>query len=236
MNRRIFGAYSSSRTQGLYERVRADVLSCRLRPNEKITIVDLCKEHQVSPGAVREALSRLTSEGLVTAEPQRGFWVAPVSENDLKQLTEARMEIERLCLERAIAGGDLGWEASLVAAYHELSRTPERVRDDEVRLSEDWASAHSRFHQALVEACDNVWLLRLRTQLYAQAERYRRLSVPLGVEKRDLNLEHKDIMEAALARDIDQACKHLGDHIRATTRIILNSGAVQRIFTDSVAA
>lgn len=60
------------------------------------------------PGAVREALSRLSSECLVIAEPQRGFRAAPISEEDLVQLLEARKEIERLCLHRAMGCGDAG--------------------------------------------------------------------------------------------------------------------------------
>lgn len=226
----------SSLTQEVYGRLRADVLSCRLRPGRKIVIGDLCKAHEVSLGAVREALSRLTSEGLVIAEPQRGFRVAPVSEDDLGQLTQARLDIERLCLRRAISAGTIAWESRLVAAFHELSRTPERVSGDASRLSEDWAGAHARYHQALVGGGDNAWLLRLRTILYAQSERYRRLSVPLGRDGRDLDREHREIMEAVLARDADRACALLDRHLAATTLILLNSGAVQRVTEGSAAA
>ena len=51
---------------------------------------------------VREALSRLWAEGLVVAEPQRGFHVSPVSLEHLTDLTLTRMEIEGLCLSRSI--------------------------------------------------------------------------------------------------------------------------------------
>ena len=227
---------ASSLTQVVYERLRADVLSCRLRPGEKITIGDFCKAHEVSLGAVREALSRLTAEGLVIAEPQRGFRVAPISESDLKQLTEARLGIEKLCLTRSIAVGDLGWESRLVANFHALSRTPERVSGDENRLSEEWSQAHNHYHQALVDGCDNVWLLRMRAILYAQSERYRRISVPLSREGRDVEQEHREIMEAALARDGDRACRLLENHLVSTTLIVLSSGAVQQSATSPAVA
>jgi len=126
---------------------------------------------------VREALSRLTSEGLVVAEPQRGFRVAPISAAELRDLTGVRAHIEGLCLDRAIAVGDVGWGAQLVAAFHCLSRTPERESDDRERMSEAWSVAHAAYHKTLVSACDSPWLLRLRETLYAQSERYRRLSV-----------------------------------------------------------
>src|SRR5690349_6839687 len=63
-------------TQRAYEELRADILSCRIPPGAKLKIQDLCTKFSVSLGAIREALSRLTSEGLVTAEPQRGFRAA----------------------------------------------------------------------------------------------------------------------------------------------------------------
>lgn len=225
-----------SRTQTVYENLRAALLACRLRPGQKIVIGDLCRTHDVSLGAIREALSRLTAEGLVIAAPQRGFRVAPVSEADLTQLTDARVEIEQSCLGRSIVAGDLAWEARLVASFHELSGTPERVAGDVDRLSDAWVAVHARFHQALVEGCDNVWLLRLRTTLYAQSERYRRLSVPLARRDRGVADEHRAILDATLARDAERACALLDRHLRATTRILLQSGDVQRIARESEAA
>ena len=196
---------SSSLTQDVYERLRADLLACRLRPGVRLKIGELCKALQVSLSAVREALSRLTSEGLVIAEPQRGFRAAPISAEELRDLTAVRAQIEGLCLDRAIAAGDVAWEAQLVAAFHRLSRTPEREPDDAQRMSEAWSTAHAAYHEALVGACDSPWLLRLRGLLYAQSERYRRLSVPLAEIERDLNREHQAIMTAALDRDAPRA-------------------------------
>ena len=210
-------------TQAAYEGIRADVLSCRLRPGEKIVISDLCQGLGFSLGAIREALSRLTSEGLVIAEPRRGFRVSPISEDDLRDLTETRLGIEAQCLLRSIAAGNIAWESRLVAAHHELSRVPEREPGDPNRVSEGFAAAHGRFHSALVNACDSPWLLRLREILYDQSERYRRLSVPLAQTDRDLGREHREIMEAALARDGRRAGALLEDHLNRTTHILLAS-------------
>ena len=212
---------SSSLTQAAYERLRADLLACRLRPGARLRINELCQALSVSLSAVREALSRLTAEGLVVAEPQRGFRVAPISADELRDLTEVRAQIEGMCLERAITTGDVGWESQLVAAFHRLSRTPVREPDDPQRMNEAWSVAHAAYHAALVGACDSPWLLRLRGILYAQSERYRRLSVPLAEIARDLNREHQDIMEAALARDAGRARTLLTQHLELTTRALL---------------
>lgn len=212
---------NSSLTQDAYERLRADLLACRLRPGARLRINDLCQALSVSLSAVREALSRLTSEGLVVAEPQRGFHAAPISAAELRDLTGVRTQIEGLCLERAIAAGDVGWEAELVAAYHRLSRTPEREAGDAQRMNEAWSATHAAFHAALVQGCDSPWLLRLRETLYAQSERYRRLSVSMAGVARDLGREHQDIMDAVLAHDAGRAKSLMAEHLERTTRVLL---------------
>jgi DNA-binding GntR family transcriptional regulator len=212
-----------NRTQGAYEAVRADLLACRIAPGSRLKIQDLCQLHTVSLGAIREALSRLTSEGLVVAEPQRGFRAAPISRADLQDLTMARIEVEALCLRRAIATGTVDWEARLVAAYHRLSRTPERAPSDPMRADDDWAEAHAGFHTALVDGGDSPWLLRMHAQLYDQSERYRRLSIPLGLMDRNVGGEHQAIMAAALVRDGERAASLMARHIWATTHILLEA-------------
>src|SRR5271168_276386 len=214
---------SPTMTHGAYEGLRADLLACRILPGKKLKIQELCTRFSVSLGAIREALSRLTSEGLVIAEPQRGFRAAPISAADLADLTMVRVEIDTLCLRRAIAYGDVDWEAGLVAAAHRLSRTPERDAADPARSNEDWVEAHSDFHHALVEGCGSPWLLHLHALLYAQSERYRRLSVPFATKGRQVDEEHQAIVTATLARDAETAVRLLAAHMETTTRILLNA-------------
>ncbi len=206
----------------VYESLRSEILTCRIEPGSKIRINDLCSQMGVNLGAVREALSKLSSEGLVTAEAQKGFRVAPVSRQELVDLTSTRVDIEKLCLGEAIANGDVVWESQIVASLHHLSRLPERDPQDPARLSEPWVVAHAAFHLALVGACRNAVKMRVRASLYDQSERYRRLSVPArGHAKRDTLAEHKAIAEAVLARDLPIATELMADHLNKTTEILL---------------
>lgn len=218
------GALSASLTQGAYEALRSFVLSGAIRPGAKIKIRDVGDRLQFSQGAIREALSRLTSEGFVTAEPQKGFRVCEISAAELKDLTNARLQIESICLQRSIELGDVSWETNLLAAYYELSRTPERAGDgDEPRMRDAWSRLHRMFHERLVAASDSPVMLRLRHQLYMQAERYRRLSVPMQVSRRDTNAEHLEILEASIGRNVKRATECLSDHLNLTTKILLDS-------------
>lgn len=111
---------------------------------------------------------------------------------------------------------DAAWESSIVATFYRLSITPEKGEEDQV--SGDWIKAHEAFHQALVSACDNVWMLRVRSILYTQCERYRSLVVVRGDQVgRDLVKEHQEIMDAAVARDMELASALLRNHYNRTS-------------------
>ncbi len=216
-------APASTQADQVFDKLRADILSCRLAPGSKIRINEIAARLCVSLGAVREALSRLFAEGMVVAQAQKGYSVAPVSEDELLDLTTTRVSIEQLCLRRAVEHGDVEWETAIVATFHRLHRVPERDAADPTLLNEMWSQAHAAFHAALVSECRSSWLLRLRGILYAQTERYRRLSVPLRREERDVDGEHRAMMDAAIARNADHLCGLISDHLWRTTRILLSS-------------
>lgn len=224
-----------SLTHSAYEKLRANLLAGRVQPGEKLKITDLCKTLSVSLSAVREALSRLTSEGLVVASPHRGFYAAPVSAADLQDLTEARIEIESLCLRQAMESGGVAWETGIVGTFHQLSRTVERTPDDPRRLNDAWTEAHAAFHAALVSECPNKWLLRLRNLLYSQSERYRHLSEAFSDTQRDVESEHLGIRDAVLGRDADRACELMAAHFRLTTHLVLNGRLASTLRPDDQA-
>ncbi|AOH87219.1 hypothetical protein AWL63_23960 (plasmid) [Sphingomonas panacis] len=209
---------SVSLTEATYHRTRAYILSAQAKPDDKLKVADLAAVMGASPSVVREALSRLVSEGLVVAEPQRGFRVAPLELSDVRHLFEARIKIECACLSGAIRNADLGWEGRVVAALHELARTPEErgVREDSV--SAHWATAHSIFHQVLVSTCPNPWYLKIRANLYLHSERFLALAMVSRPTDRDLLTEHNEIAEAAIARDEPAACALMTLHLNRTVK------------------
>lgn len=209
------------------ELIRSEILDGRLPPGAKLNIKALEERFELSLGAVREALSRLAAQGMVIAESQRGYRVSPVSKDELLDLTRARVEMECLCLGQAMRHGDVEWETRIVAAAHRMERLQSQTSDIEARSTKHWNDAHGEFHEALVSACPNQWLLRMRHMLYEQSERYRRLSVPLSTDQRDVRHEHRQIMEAALARDPQKAFQAVEQHLLATAQIILRSPLLQ---------
>jgi DNA-binding GntR family transcriptional regulator len=90
-------------------------------------------------------------------------------------------------------------------------------------LDPAWVAAHTTFHAALAAGCDSPWMLRLRTMLYAQSERYRHLSVALAREDRDVDAEHEAILNACLGRETGRACALIEDHLNRTSAIVVTS-------------
>lgn len=212
-------ASKESLTQTTYSRLRDALLSCELVPGTRVNTKELAERLDTNVGAIREALSRLTSENLVIAEPQKGFSVTPVSLSDLLDLTATRKLIECECLSESIAHGDVNWEGEILSAFHLLASYGNK--DDELPGTPEWNRRHNRFHNALTSACPNAWLLRMQRILFIQNERYRMLSVNLTRGKRDLNAEHKALKEAALDRNTRQVQLLMQEHIQKTTDDIL---------------
>lgn len=212
-----------SQTARTCDMLRDLIVQARFAPGEKLRIDDLGKTLDASSGAVREALSRLTAEGLVVAAPQRGFSVAPISRQDLKDLTEVRIRIDCLCLEETIARGGIEWEGRLLSLQHQLRALEPGLKHPESDEAQRFHQLHHAFHAELTSLCENAWWQRLRHQLFLQSERYRRLSGQMDETGRDISAEHDAIASAAIARDSEGAVKHMTEHLQRTTHILLNS-------------
>jgi len=156
-------------------------------------------------------------------EPARGYRVSPVSALDLRNLVEARIQVEQLCLAEAIRHGDLAWEGRIVSALHRLTRIAEREAGQPRHLNREWAANHGEFHHALVSGCPNEWLLKMHQMLYQQSERYRFLTAPLAATERDVKAEHQAIVDAVLGRDIPTAQALIARHLDHTAQLLLDS-------------
>ncbi|NNG40645.1 FCD domain-containing protein [Flexivirga sp. ID2601S] len=206
-------------TEAVYAQVRADVLGGVHQPGERLKFSALCERYGASVSVVREALSRLAEQGLVVSEPRIGFAVRAMTVDDLRDLTMTRIEVETLALRKAIERGDVDWESQIVAAHHRLERTGMFTDDAPPRVSDDWESAHSAFHGALLSGCASHWLLGIATTLRDAAEFYRRWS-QIVEPGRDAAGEHRRILDAALARDADLAAERLREHYQRTADIV----------------
>ncbi|NVO14662.1 MAG: FCD domain-containing protein [Rhodoplanes sp.] len=222
--------------EAVFRKLRADILKCRFKPGEKLLLDALREAYGTGLAPLREALSRLSATGLVVAEGQRGFRVAPMSTDDLIDLVKTRVWIEAQALRAAIARGDRDWEAEIVAAAHRLGVGTGEATNRANYLDDGWVKRHGQFHAALVAAAGSRYLLEFRAALYEMTDRYFRLAVIYKPSSRDIDAEHKAIMDAVLGRDVAAAIALTQDHLVETTRILLSHDSQTRTDADRMIA
>jgi DNA-binding GntR family transcriptional regulator len=220
-------ANARSLVEAAHEMIRHEILTGALPPETKLRFEMLRKRYGFGASTLREALTRLVGEALVTSEEQKGFRVSPVSLEDLADLTRTRVFLEKEALRASILNGDDAWEGRLVAAYHQLSKTEAKLASAPEIPQDEYEIRNREFHQALISACPSRWLNHLYGILFQQSERYRRLSLVNSRIPRDVHAEHKAIFDAALARNADLACRVAGEHIERTLAVMTKLAAPQ---------
>lgn len=201
-----------------FRHLRRDMLGGQLEAGRKLKLEELQGHYGLSSSPLREALNRLAQEGLVRADERRGFRVAPISADDLADITRMRLLIEVPALRDAMTQGHDEWEANIVAAHHRLELVESRFGDGALVLDDEWSTLHQQFHAALLAACASPRQLAWSASLWDQAERYRRFSARHRAISRRKTVEHSQLMDATLRRDADTACALLAEHILSTQR------------------
>ncbi|WP_432212099.1 GntR family transcriptional regulator [Bosea vestrisii] len=210
----------------LVSRMREAILRGELAPGSKINLDKARRTFDVSLSPMREALARLTSVGLVELHDNRGYTVAPVSLSNLREITQLRAEFECLALDIAMQYGDLAWESGITRALHRLNRI-HREASDTASL-EAWEDAHRDFHLTLIQGCDMPILLNFCTTLHNLNDRYRRIFLTRTGGDANVEQEHNQIAQGAVARDRDYARDRLREHILRTGRNLQNALSDER--------
>ncbi|WJR78924.1 GntR family transcriptional regulator [Bradyrhizobium sp. NP1] len=212
--------------EAAYQRLRADIVAGNLDAGKPLRLEALRQRYGFSFSPLREALMRLQSERLVLSTALRGFSVAPLSREEMRDATETRILIESEALRRSMRDGDDDWEAGIVAAFHALTLQVERQSRSAGKLDAADIFAmeerHHHFHRALIADCGSPRLLELADQLYVETQRYRLPSLigrAPGKQRRDVSAEHQEIMDATLRRS-EAAVRHLAEHYRRTALVI----------------
>ncbi|MEE8435684.1 MAG: GntR family transcriptional regulator [bacterium] len=209
----------------VYHQIRRDILNGSLRPGEKLRSEFLRHRYQAGGSPVREALNRLSADGLVAREDQKGFSVKKVSREDLTELVLTRCWLEEIALRESIQNRTAAWEESLVLAFHRLSRVPRSSRTETYSPNPNWEALHQLFHLTLISACGSKLLLSFCGQMNDLADRYRQLAIIASYPKRNELEEHRAIMEAAINGQADEAVERIKAHYHRTAEILFQSGS-----------
>ena len=200
----------------IYRRLRADILSCALRPGSQIQERQLCERFEVSKSPIRDALLKLEEQSLIEILPRKGYRVKPISLADARELYEMRLILERECVARMIDFAS----AEALESLDVYRAAP----GAEVELA-DWIEYNRAFHGAIADGSGNSRLARAARDMIEQFDRFTYTSVaqsgPQG--RAQFGAEHVTLIDAIQKRDKRQALAIARDHVEASRKRVLDS-------------
>jgi DNA-binding GntR family transcriptional regulator len=182
-----------------YRRVRDDIVYGRLAPGQKLTLDRMRQAYGSAVSTLREIFNGLASEGLITAEGARGFEVASVSPDNLREVAAMRQLLECDALRSSFEAGDVEWEGRVVATHHKLASLERRVSAGDRSQEETLRRYDWEFHNALISACGSRVLLEMHAGIYDKYLRYLMLAAVFRGEP--VVEEHRKLLAFALERD-----------------------------------
>jgi len=209
----------------VYQQLLDDILAGKLKPGHKLRLQILKNEYQVGNSPLREALNRLSSNGMVMREENKGFRVSSATVAELEELIRTRCWLEEIAIRESIKHADDEYDERIVLAYHRLSKI--KADSDRAYLSPEHEQKHREFHQAILSACQSNILLGYCAQLHDQTIRYRNLAEVVEYREGHENEEHRAIRDAVLERDADKAVDLLNSHYNVTAKIVIDSGSLE---------
>jgi DNA-binding GntR family transcriptional regulator len=196
-------------TDDVVDSIRNAILSGRIKPGARLIEEDLAASLKVSRGPVRQAIFRLQQEGLVVHEPHRGATVGQISEEDISEIYNLRLALERLAIEQAIrkAGGR---ELAEVEAV--LKRFSAMPRETVTRRLV--AELDIEFHDAIFRAAGSARLYRAWETLRSQLMMFLLLRDALPEDYLDSwHRDHQRLVDVIRGGDIALAQETIEEHI-----------------------
>ncbi|UKS30865.1 GntR family transcriptional regulator [Paenibacillus sp. HWE-109] len=199
-------------TEEIYRIVKEDILSHKLKSGEKINIDQLARQLEVSNIPIREALSRLQSEGFIHVIPFKGMFVTMMSLKDLNELYEIRLQLEPLAVEKAAL-------RLPVDILERLQDTMESLHDNPPSAEnglEVVDQMNTSIHGTILAYCDNANLANLVRGYMEQVQRYLSfIQLTLDVDTTKVEWEeHQAILQKLRERDSQGAAEAMSIHLR----------------------
>ncbi|CAM3881711.1 GntR family transcriptional regulator [Kibdelosporangium persicum] len=196
----------------VYESIRQMLMDHVLEPGARLSIDGLARELRVSPTPVREAMTKLESDGLVAKRPHAGYVVAPLMDQvSLDNLVEIRLLLEPAAARRAAGNATEAQITEMRALVETMTAYPAGENYEHYR---DFAVQDARLHRLIAEASGNPLIADALTRLHAHTHSYRRyFTVGIAAET---TREHDQIVSSIAAHNADAAEAAMIRHITAS--------------------
>jgi DNA-binding GntR family transcriptional regulator len=206
-----------TQSQKAYEEIRRRILILEIRPEERLKEQDWAARLKLGRLAVREALTRLHGEGMLSRGAKGGFFVAKMKESDVRDIREIREILEVAALRLACAAAKSTFISDLESACDDFA----------YMVSKGYhvgaCEADRRFHQLIVAAPGNLKLVRAYELCHIPL-----FHIRLGQSSAYMDdyacteAEHRAIAAAIKAGDAEKAVELLKSHFARGEDAVLN--------------
>lgn len=200
----------------VFTKIREDILSGKYTENEELKEITIGKELGVSRTPVREALRQLELEGLVKIIPNKGAYVAGISNKDVQDIYMIRSCLEGLCAR---------WACEHIT-QEQIDAIEEVIYLSDFHVKkghfEQIVELDTKFHELLYASCGSKILGHLLRDYHQYVHSVRKITLSDPARVRNSNAEHSAILEAIRNRDADNAEKLAHEHIIQTIYNINN--------------
>jgi len=201
----------------IYESLRAQIISGRRVPGERLVESDIARGLSVSQAPVRDALKRLAHEGLVLHLPRRGNFVASISEEEAKRTYLVREPLEEVAAREFCAHAGPHAIRALEDAFREMERAA--ADGDPVRLID----ADVTFHRLIWESGQNPVLPRIFPMIESAIRKFTMISNRLYFDPHEIAASHAPLLESLREGDPEIAAAVHRAHVRAVWERISSS-------------
>jgi 4-nitrophenol 2-monooxygenase / 4-nitrocatechol 4-monooxygenase, reductase component len=203
-----------------YATLRQWLMTRVLGPGEKLNIRELAERLGVSRSPVVYAVTRLVADGLVSAEPRRGYYVKPLTEREVRDAHDFRMLLELYAAERGVGNVSADQLRTLRTL---LDGTLEVVEGDEITDRDAYIRANQEFHEHIVALSDNPFVVDSYRRLSVHTMMVRTLAEPRGgpmIASRSVSA-HREVVDAYERGDVDAAKAALRTDIENGARLAM---------------
>lgn len=205
-----------------YDALRDAIIRLELAPRQPLTERVLSEQLGVSKSPIRDALIQLEHDGLVRSTPFKGFEVAPLDEQECRDVFQFREALELYCVAHFTRQGDKAALAAIEATHRDQARLIQAGRPLE-------AYTQSRFHGILMESVRNPTFAFGSRLIQAHIQRIQRVAVAIAGQIEQTHREHESILEAIRARDAVVAAERMREHIYSVLEQVVRSREFQRL-------
>jgi DNA-binding GntR family transcriptional regulator len=208
----------ASLKQLAYDTIAEWLISGRLQPGEPLLEYELADRLRISRTPVREALSQLAQEGLVSVVPRRGAFVAEISLREIKALFEIREGLESIAARLAATRADQAELTKIEALFEDADH--EADQDKRLALFD---AAGDGLHDYIIQVCGNPWIQKIIETNRTLLRKEKQISASIPGESDNSMKEHRLILEALEKRNPGLAEEHMRKHIISTLHGLLES-------------